>query len=294
MTHRERVYRPVAVWTRRTFYLGGVLAATAGLQLYIGSAHTDEYFAWTITPFLTAAFLGAAYMTALLLFIFASRERFWANARAASVAAIVFGPLIVVATFVHLERFHLDADRLLTRLGTWAFIATYVYFSVSFVAVLLLQPRTGEVDPPRRAPLPGWTKGVLGGQALLLGGLGAALLVAPASTLDLWPWPLTELTARAVAAWMLAIAAAAACGIWENDWRRLRIPLVAYVALPLLEAGALLRYSDTVDWGHPGAWGIVIVLGSMFGLGLYGLRESMRAEPGSGTGSRLEPGAASA
>jgi hypothetical protein len=276
------------------FYLGGLLASVAGLPLFVGSAHTDEYFAWTIQPFLTAAFLGAAYCTALLLFILASRERYWANARAASVAAVVFGPLIVLATFVHLERFHLDADRLLTRAGTWAFIATYVYFSVSFVLVLALQPRAGEIDPPRLAPMPAWARVVLAIQAALLGGVGAALLVAPASTVDLWPWTLTELTARAVAAWMLAIGAAAACGVWENDWRRLRVPLAAYVVLPVLEAVALIRYSETVDWGHAGAWVLVGTLASMFVFGLYGLWQGLQAPDVEATRSRLKPEAISA
>lgn len=39
---------------------------------------------------------------------------------------------------------------------------------------------------------------------VLLFGLGAALYLVPSVQSVLWPWPLTPLTARAVAAWLVA------------------------------------------------------------------------------------------
>ena len=62
-------------------------------------------------------------------------------------------------------------------------------------------------------------------------------------------------------------------GARENDWRRLRAPFAAYVALAVLAGAAVLRYTDEPDWGHPGAWLIGAVLASMLVLGIVGLRE---------------------
>jgi hypothetical protein len=50
------------------FGVSAVLAAVAGFQLFVGATETDRFFSWTIDPPLTAAFLGAAYWAAMVLF----------------------------------------------------------------------------------------------------------------------------------------------------------------------------------------------------------------------------------
>jgi len=62
-----------------------LLTALATNQLYILSAHTDSYFAWTIKPPLTAAFLGAGYAAGLVLVLLGLRAQAWVEARIAVV-----------------------------------------------------------------------------------------------------------------------------------------------------------------------------------------------------------------
>ncbi|MGZ8695188.1 MAG: hypothetical protein ACXWYS_07090, partial [Gaiellaceae bacterium] len=144
-------------------------------------------------------------------------------------------------------------------------------------------------DPPRTAPLPGWARVLLLAQGAVLLAVGAAFLLAPGSTKGMWPWLLTPLTARASGAWALAIGVAAVAGARENDWRRLRAPFAAYVALAVLVGVAILRYPDVPDWSHPGSWALGVVLGSMLVLGLVGLQAGRRrsAEPAGPT--EVEP-----
>ena len=52
-----------------------------GLPLVLLTTRTDKYFAWTIEPPLTAAFLGANYWSSALLAILAARETAWARGR---------------------------------------------------------------------------------------------------------------------------------------------------------------------------------------------------------------------
>jgi hypothetical protein len=258
--------------TRVALLVSAGLAAGAGLQLFFGAGHTDRYFAWTIQPPLTAAFLGAMYIGAMVLVALAAREAAWANARVAFIATICLVPLLFVVTLIHLERFHTGSDSAVTLAGTWIFITTYGWLPVLLVAALVGQVRAPGADPPRLSPLPGWLRAVLGVHAAVLLALGVAYLAVPESADSLWPWQLTPLTGRALGAWLLSVGAAAAAGVWENDLRRIRVPLAAYVALSVLAAAALARYSDTVDWGHPGAWAVVAVLTSMFAVGVVGLR----------------------
>jgi hypothetical protein len=261
---------------RVTLVMSAGLTAVAGVQLFIGSEHTERYFAWTIANPLTAAFLGAAYWAALVLVALAASERLWANARVAVVAAVVLVPLVGIVTFAHISQFHTDSDETMTLVGTWLFIATYVWLSIVLWVFFIRQLRAPGGDPPSEAPLPGWARATLIGQGAAVFAVGAALLLAPGTTLDIWPWELTPLTARATGAWALAIGVAALAGARENDWRRLRAPLAAYVALVLLAAIAVLRYSDIPDWGHPGSWVLVVLMASMLGIGVMGLLEDRR------------------
>jgi hypothetical protein len=51
--------RPLARDAQLILACGSFMAMIAGIQLFVGTEHTDDYFAWTIQPPLTAAFLGA-------------------------------------------------------------------------------------------------------------------------------------------------------------------------------------------------------------------------------------------
>ena len=282
-------YRLHATGMRVTLAISGLMTTIAGAQLFVATEQTDRYFAWTIEPPLTAAFLGAAYWAALVLVALAAREPVWANARVAVVAAVVLVPLIMLVTFLHISKFHTDSDDAITLVGTWLFIATYVWLSIVLWVFFVRQLRAPGSDPPRAAPLPVWARTALVVQAALMLVVGAALLVAPGATADLWPWELTPLTARATGAWAVAIGLAGSLGAREGDWRRLRAPFAAYVALPVLAAVAILRYADVPDWRHAGSWVLVAVLASMLGLGAVGLREGRRAPPAVARPPAAEP-----
>ena len=107
--------------------------------------------------------------------------------------------------------------------------------------------------------------------------LGVALLVAPAQTSPLWPWPLTVLTAQAVGAWLIGIGLGAVLGAWENDWRRLLAASPTYVCFGALGLLAMVRYSGAVSWNSLSAWVLIAVLVSMLLGGIHAWRQGMRA-----------------
>jgi hypothetical protein len=105
--------------------------------------------------------------------------------------------------------------------------------------------------------------------------------VAPSTADSLWPWPLTPLTARAVGAWLLALATGLVATLWERDWLRIRVATLTFAAAPLLQFVALARFSDTATWDAAGIWVYVAFLTSILALGAYGIRRSwsLRDEP---------------
>lgn len=245
---------------RIMFYIAAILVFTVGITLNLLTTQTDRFFAWTIATPMTAAFLGAAYWSSCVLELLAAREKIWANARIAVPTVFVFTFLTLLITLLHLDKFHMTSPEMITRMGTWFWL--FVYASVPIVLAILwfLQTRAPGIDPPRKFPPPQWMRVCMAIQAALLLALGIALLLVPQSIAPYWPWALTPLTGRAIGAWLFAIGIAGAQSLWENDLRRVRIAVISYVVIGVLELIALARFASDVRWDTLGAWFYVLFL----------------------------------
>ena len=263
-------WRQVAPGVRRLTLAISVLAFIVGPLLYLLPDQTDTLFAWTIKPPLTAAFLGASYLTALAIELLAARERLWARARIVYPAMLLFTTLTLVATLLHLDRFHFEATGLIARGTAYAWFVIYVLAPPVMAILFVLQLRAPGTDPPARDPLPGWFRAALAAQAIVMLAVGATLFIAPQTAGTLWPWTLTPLTGRAVGAWLLGLGLGIALAWWENDWQRIHIALAGNTVAAALWLGALLRLHDNVQWGMPAAWVYVVGLFAMLAIGVYG------------------------
>jgi hypothetical protein len=268
--------RPVHPGWRLVFPPFLVLTALSTVILYVDATDTDEIFAWTVLPPVSAAFLGAGYASGFVLMALTVRERVWANARVALVTVLVFTLCTLGATLAHLGNFHFDRTGL-PQFAAWFWLAVYVVVPLTMSVVLVLQVRMPGVDPEVRRPLPPVLRVVLAIQAVALGVVGAALLLDPARMQPLWPWELTPLTARAIGAWVFALGAAAAMVVAERDAWRLRAAAVTYVVLGVLHLGALVRFADDIRWGEPQTWIYLVVVASMVVTGVWGRMLSVGA-----------------
>jgi hypothetical protein len=117
--------KPLSPGMRSLLLAASVLVFLAGFQLFVLTEHTDSYFAWTIQPPLTAAFLGASYFASFLLEFLASRETDWDKGRIAVPAVFVFTTLTLIATLLHADRFHFNSPELVARFAAWFWLAIY-------------------------------------------------------------------------------------------------------------------------------------------------------------------------
>ena len=103
-------FRPIAGAWRSL--IGPFLALTllSTLTLYVGATETDRFFAWTVQPAMSAAFLGGGYAAGFLLIVLTARQHIWAHARIAFLTVLLFVWLTAIATFLHLDRFHLTDE----------------------------------------------------------------------------------------------------------------------------------------------------------------------------------------
>jgi hypothetical protein len=269
--------RPVTTNLRRLLILDCVLLLIAGFQLFVLTQHTNRFFAWTISSPLTAAFLGANYWASLPLVYMSSRQRYWSHVRTVIWGVLVFTTLTLVATLLHLDRFHLADPLLSARGAAWAWLAVYLLFPLTLLIITLHQLRLQGEDPARQDPLPQLMRLLMAGQAVVMVVLGVVLFAFP--RLPAWPWTLTPLTGRAVGAWLVGIGIISAQVTRENDWERVRVTMPGYALVGALQLVAILRYSDEVAWSRPHAAIYVIVLLSIFGLGCYGTMRSRLITP---------------
>ena len=256
---------------RWLLYAASALVFLAGLQLSLLTEQTDTYFAWTIAPPLTAAFLGAAYWAAVPVELIAARETVWAKARVAVPAIWLFTTLTLVATLVHFDRFHFSSPIASAQGAAWFWLAIYAGVPVAMLLIGWLQIRAPGGDPPRGAPAPSWMQVLVLGQGGGMLVFGVGLFLLPSVVAPLWPWPLTTLTSRAIGAWLIGIGFAALHANRENDLSRITPLAGGYVVFAVGELVALARYAGTVNWAAPAAWIYLAFLLSILPVGLAAL-----------------------
>ena len=267
--------RRTTAGSRWILLVASVLVFLVGIQLFVMTELTDTFFAWTIQSPLTAAFLGAAYWASFTMEFFASRQENWAFARIAVPAVLAFTAVTLVVTVVHFDLFHFDAPSMMTSFLAWSWLFVYAVVPPVMIVLLFRQVRSRGVDPRRGQRLSGWFRALLWCHAVLLLPVGVALLFAPEFASQIWPWPLTPLTGRAIGAWLLGLGIAAVHALRENDWRRIQPATMSYVVFAGLELVAIARYPGEVAWHSPAAWIYLLFLLSALVVGAYGWRRAI-------------------
>ena len=247
----------------------GSLVLLAGFQLFILTEYTDLYFAWTIQPPLTGAFLGGGYFASFLIEFFASRKTKWAEARIAVPAVFTFTSLTLIATLLHMNRFHFNSPMMIAQVAAWFWLSIYAVVPPVLLLMWIRQYLAPGEDPARTSRFPTLLRLMLTVQAVIFLIAGVGLFVAPSIFAPYWPWTLTPLTSRAIGAWLIGIGVFAAHAVIENDYKRSSAGLVGYLAFGLLELVALLRYPANVHWLSTSAWLYLTILLSILIVGLY-------------------------
>jgi hypothetical protein len=255
------------------------LAFGAFILLFVLSENTDDSFSWTIKPPLTAAFLGASYLGAFILFWWTARRDDWEAARAALVPVTVIALLLLIATIIHEDRFHDD-------LFGWFWRIVYVLAPLAIAAAVTSQVLTWRglrepavAAPGPRVPLPAELRALLVFQGVTMLAIGAYLFVAPDSADTLWAWNLTPLTSRAIGSFVTGFGVSALHAATANDLTRFAGAAMAYAGLAVMELVAVARYSGDMTGGDVDTAMYVAFLFSVLLAGLYGWSCARRSSP---------------
>ncbi len=266
MTDTYQVTLPLM---RFVLIAGAILTFLAGIQLFVLSDITADYFAWTIAAGSTAAVIGAFYWSAALMAFLSWRRREWAYARAGVVGVMFLLWAMLFTILIHLGKFHLSGSGM-AAFSAWAWLILYICYPILVTIALVIQLRATGVDPPRTAPLSTgyrYSLGIAGSASVIV---GALMLLIPDAIADFSATPLTPLTSRSIGSWLVAAGFVYLAMMLENDGHRIRPPAIGSVVGAALLLAIVIRYWSQLTWDGP-RWTFVLLLAASAGLGIAGL-----------------------
>jgi hypothetical protein len=238
--------------TRAGVWILFVLAAANGVFLYLLPGEADTRYAWSIKPPVNAAFIGAGFLAGTLatgLVLFAATR--WRSLSVLPPALWVLATSLLAATIIHHDRFKFHYA------PTWLWVIVYAGVPIAVPVLVYLQYRDRDREPtPPADPRLNVVRGLSAviGAALLIGAI--VLFASPTGSLARhWPWALTPLLARAVAAWYALFGTMlVSCAV---GLRRRSEAVIAYATLAawcLLLLALPLLHPDDVSGGYFGGW----------------------------------------
>jgi hypothetical protein len=225
-----------------------VLVVAFGM-LYLFPDSGAELFAWPVNPQMSSMLLGATYLGGAYFFLVVLLSRQWQDVWLGFLPITAFAGTLGIATLLHWDRFAHDR---------WAFwVWAFLYLTVPLALPFLWyrnQRLAASAGVRAEGRLPGasrWAFGVLGA---VLTVAAVLLLLVPELMIAVWPWALTPLTARVMAAMFILPGLVGLSIAYVNSWRSARFLLQAQAISIILMLVAVYVARDNFDWGDPASW----------------------------------------
>lgn len=246
----------------------------AFLILYVSSQPTGQWFAWDINPRMTAAYMGAGYLGGAYFFLHTIFGTRWHRIAAGFLPVTAFTLAMLIITIIHRDRFEL------THLPFLAWLLLYVLTPVLLPWTWLrnrsADPHSPEVDD---ATVPAIARWIMLGLGITLFLFAIATIISPTTAIQIWPWTLSELTARVLGCWSALLGVGGVIISRERRWSAWRVGLESIAIWHFLVLiAAVLNRLDFKD-ANLANWYLISVVLVLTGMGvLYTL---MRIRSGS-------------
>lgn len=250
----------------------------AWVILYLFPGHTARLWSWAIPVQMTSMVLASAYLGGAYFFIRVAREQQWHRVGTGFLAVTAFASLLAVATLLHWDKFLHD------HVSFWLWAG--LYFTTPFLVIGAWFVNRRYAVPPAADDivLRPVERGVIAVVGLVALVQGAVMFLAPSAVIDHWPWPLTPLTCRVVAA--VFCLGGAVAGVWlDPRWTSVRLMLQVEVVMMVLILVAAVRARDEMVASRALTWpllvGTLLMLAGSAYLWVTYERRSRRVAPAS-------------
>jgi len=208
---------------------------------------TARLFAWRIVPDFTSMLLASAYIGGAYFFARAASANQWHRVGGGFLPVALFASLLGIATVLHWDKF------VHTNVAFWLWAV--LYFTTPFLVVAVWWTNRAQSPPVSSDDLL-----LSPTTSVLIGAVGIAAIVTcvflflfPRSAMAVWPWTLTELTARVTGAIFALGAVGVGCFV-ERRWSSARILLQVEGIMLALIAIAALRTTGDFATDKPLTW----------------------------------------
>jgi hypothetical protein len=224
-----------------------LLVAFVVLYFRPSASDTARLFAWRISPPFTPMFLASVYLGGAYFFYRAARETEWHRIEGGFISVGSFASLMGIATIIHWDKF------IHSNVAFWLWAG--LYFTTPFLVfgVFFLNRRErskATADDLLLAP----------GTALLIAVSCGAMVIGsgflflfPRTAIAIWPWKLTELTARVVGA-IFALNVAGVGALTERRWTSARTLVQVEMFMMALISIAVVRAHRDFITSRPLTW----------------------------------------
>ncbi|KRE29104.1 hypothetical protein [Agromyces sp. Soil535] len=262
--HRAGPADRVLPYTRVLAYVIIPFLVAAAVLLLALPGGTEQHFAWTIDPPLTAMLLGSAYAGGIWFFVQVAVQRRWHRVRHGFPAVLVFATLLSIATFLHWDRFHFGHISFIT----W--VVLYITTPVLVLVAIIVNLREDDGFPEEGdTVIPAPWRYVLALVGAAASVTGFVLFLVPSLLIGAWAWDVTPLTARIVGAVLTLPGMVNVWMLWDDRWSAFRRVFQAQlVSLACILLAIVVRSGDFA-WERPSAW--MFVVGIVVSAAVYGV-----------------------
>lgn len=226
--------------------------------LYFFPQDTAKLFAWEIKSPMTAMMLGSAYAGGIYYFSGLLMTRQWHRIQVGLIPVTIFASVLNVTTVLHWDKFNH---------GTLPFFAwVSLYFTTPFIVFALwLRNRGQDTDQSdgNDTAIPLTLRYVIGAVGATTLVIAIFLFLNPTLMIQLWPWTLTPLTSRVMAA-MFSLPGMVGLGMaMDSRWSSAKIILQSQGFSILLILVAVFRNRVEFNWATAGSWLFTVGLAGM-------------------------------
>lgn len=248
--HRAGAHDRVLPYTRvLAFVLIPFLVAAAFLLIVLPGG-TEQHFAWTIDPPITAMLLGSAYAGGIWFFAQVATQRRWHRVRHGFPAVLLFATLVSASTFLHWDRFHFGHISFIT----WVTLYITTPALVLIAIIVNLREDDGAPEAEGEVTIPAPWRYVLALVGAAASVTGLVLFAVPSLLIGVWAWDVTPLTARIVGAVLTLPGLVNIWMLWDSRWSAFRQVFQAQlVSLACIVIAIVVRFDD-LEWARPSAW----------------------------------------
>ena len=209
---------PITRGQKIYFAAVGLLAWWVGVWGYFIPSQVDQAIPWLVPP-LHARFLGAMYLSGTTFMIGGILSRYYAEVRTMVPAIAIWTGMLFIVSLFYLEEFDYS------RTQVWIWFGAYILYPLIALWLAWRYRHLRENMPD--AKLPGWVRGYLAIQGLIVTILALALLLFPDSLVTVWPWNITRLLAQIYSAPFLAYGVSSLMLSRQQTWAEIRVVVTA-------------------------------------------------------------------